>query len=97
MSHILYGAVKITSYDRMREGTSSSGAYPSSGPSGMMAFAARFGFGDGGGYAGDGGALAVLRESEWRASPHTSCLTEYKANVHQLEAGQQGELICCAL
>lgn len=113
VSHILYGTVKITCYDRVQENVASASqgghtpaawGYPMQGQD----FGSE-GRGLGGGGGGGGGArwgetffgqqpdLSVLRESAWHQAPHTSCLTPSKANVHQLEAGNHGGIFFCFL
>ncbi len=103
VSHVLYGSVKITSYDRVAEDEATgSGA----GSSRSRTGSSWFGGGFGGGFRGSAGAaaaaampqqqqqqqqLASLRSSAWYNAPHTSRLTPTMASFHELEAGGDGE------
>lgn len=110
MSHVLYGSVKITSYDCVAEDatTAASGGGAGAGVGGGGRGSARsragawFGGGFGGGFRGSAAAaaqpqqqqqqhVASLRASAWYSAPHTSRLTPSMANVHELEAGSDGE------
>lgn len=86
MSQVLYGSVKITSYDHVAEST---------------AEMAGGGFGGGfRAPAAEAAAptqpqhrhqLASLLASAWHHAPHTSRLMPTIANVHEIEAGNHGE------
>ena len=74
VSHVLYGSVKITSYDRLQADSDSN--------------ASRL---RGSNQQGGQPQLASLRESGWHNAPHTSRLSPGVANIHELEAGGDGE------
>ena len=106
MSHVLYGSVKITSYDRVADGTADVAADGSGGGGGgggsdsSRGGSSRSWFG--GSFLGSAAAamvqpqqqqqqLASLRSSTWYSAPHTSRLMATMANFHELEAGRDGE------
>jgi len=94
VSHVLYGSVKITSYDRVAEEAAGSGGGSSRSRTGSW-----FGGGFGGGFRGSAAAaaeqqqnqLSSLCSSAWYNAPHTSRLMPTMANFHELEAGRDGE------
>lgn len=95
ISRVLYGSVKITSYDRHQgePGNSSRvrGSSQPQGRGGAAAGAAAAGRGGGGGGGGHPPLLATLRSSSWYCAPHTSALSPTVANFHEIEAGEDGE------
>lgn len=78
MSHVLYGSVKITCYDRIEGGAAAAGAGPSEGASLGSTL--------------QSSQMAALRGCGWHSAPHTSRLTPSIANVHEIEAGMEGAL-----
>eukprot|EP00903_Cladosiphon_okamuranus_P012342 g11571.t1 len=109
LSHVLYGSVKITSYDCVMEDTTAAaggGGAGGGGAGGRGPARNRTGSwfrgGFGGGFRGTAAAaarpqqqhrMASLRASAWYSAPHTSRLTPSMANVHELEAGRDGTAI----
>lgn len=104
VSHVLYGSVKITSYDCVVEDATATASGGGGGGGGRGSARNRtgsswFGGGFGGGFRGPAAAaqpqqhhhVASLRASAWHSAPHTSRLTPSMANVHELEAGSDGE------
>lgn len=105
MSHVLYGSVKITSYDRVADSTAAmaGGGGGGGGSSRRASGSSWFGGGFGGGFRAPAAEaqpqhqhqLASLLASAWHHAPHTSRLMPNIANIHELEAGIHGELEQC--